>query len=286
MPIETAARRSRAQPAYTPSGGTRRSWRDVEIRGREPELPAAAVPADDGPLDLGRTAEQRRRPLRLAGVQELPHATRGDVLDERHPPHVEAEPREQVEIAFAPATEPERLPRGDRLGSDPAEHLLGELLRRQRSELLVEPEHEDVLDSGVREQLEPALERREELDVAAEHGPGMRIERHDARAQPGPPRRVDHPQVAPVDAVERPDRSGRAAQAAARPAHARRSRSQPRARRLHSRQHLGLRQKPFGRERVRRDSVVHRERPDLAFAAASCSARRARSRATGRTFRS
>ena len=34
----------------------------------------------------------------------------------------------------------------------------------------------------------------------------MRIERHDRRPQPGPPRRVDHPQVPAVHAVERPDR--------------------------------------------------------------------------------
>ena len=44
--------------------------------------------------------------------------------------------------------------------------------------------------------------------MAAEHGPWMRIERHDARAQSAPARCVDHAQVAPVNAVERPDRSG------------------------------------------------------------------------------
>src|SRR5437763_8008667 len=58
--------------------------RYVEVRCREPELPAAAIPADDDPLDLGRTAEQRGCLLCLAGAQELPHSTRGDVLDDWH----------------------------------------------------------------------------------------------------------------------------------------------------------------------------------------------------------
>src|SRR5204863_293605 len=83
-----------------------------------------------------------------------------------------------------------------------------ELLRRKRCQLLVERKDEDVLDFRVREELEPALERGEELDSSAEHGPGMRIERHDARPQPGPPCRVDYPEMPAVDAVEGPDRGG------------------------------------------------------------------------------
>ena len=65
------------------------------------------------------------------------------------------------------------------------EHPLGEFLSREGGELLVKVEHEDILDSGVRKQLEPTLERREKLDSAAEHGARVRIEGHDARAQPG-----------------------------------------------------------------------------------------------------
>ena len=56
----------------------------------------------------------------------------------------------------------------------------------------------------------------------------MRIERHDARPQPGPPRRVDHPEVAEVDAVERPDRDGAPRLRQLRRAPERRSRAQPR----------------------------------------------------------
>src|SRR5262249_46322995 len=71
--------------------------RDVEVCGREPELPSAAVPSNDDSLDLGRATEQRRRPLYLPRTQELPHPARGDVLDERHRSHIEAELREKVE---------------------------------------------------------------------------------------------------------------------------------------------------------------------------------------------
>ena len=182
--------------------------RNVEVRGRKPKLAAASVPAHDDPFDLGRPPEQLRRSLRLAGVHELAHPARGGVLDEGHSTHVEPEPREQVQVALAASSETERFPRSDRLRSDPPQHPLGELLRRKRGQLLVERKDEDVLDFRVREQLEPALERGEKLDPSAEHGPGMRIERHDARPQPGPPCRVDHPEMPAVDAVEGPDCGG------------------------------------------------------------------------------
>ena len=166
---------------------------NVEVRGREPELAAPRVAADHDSLDLRRPAEQRGRRLELTGVQELPHPARRDALDERHPPHVEAQPREEVEIALAASPEAEGLSCGDRLRSDPAKHLLGELLRRERREPLVEREDENVLDARLRKQLEPAFERGEELDPSAEHRPGMRIERHDARPQPGPARQRRSP---------------------------------------------------------------------------------------------
>ena len=49
----------------------------------------------------------------------------------------------------------------------------------------------DVLDAGLGEQLEPPLERREQLDAVAEHEPRVRVERDDRRREPGrdaPPR--------------------------------------------------------------------------------------------------
>src|SRR5207245_1012972 len=127
--------------------------RDVEVRGRKTELASASVAADDGPLDLRGPPEQRRRPVDLTGVDELPYTARGDVLHERHAAHVEAKPLEQLEIALAPTPEAKRLAGGDGLHADPAEQRFGELDRRKRGEPLVEAEHEDVLDPGVLEQL-------------------------------------------------------------------------------------------------------------------------------------
>ena len=156
-----AARRSPAAAGIDAVGWDEELPRYVEVRGREPELAAASVAADDGSLDLRRPSEHRRRSPDLAGVHELAHAARRDVLDERHSPHVETEAVEQVQVAFATASEAERLARRDRLRTDPSQLLLGEVLRRERRELLVEAEHEHVFDSRSGEQLEPSLERRE-----------------------------------------------------------------------------------------------------------------------------
>src|SRR4029077_4905946 len=130
--------------------------------------------AYDDPLDFGRPSEQHRRSPDLACADQLTDPAGRDVLDERHPapaeppaardvlaerppPHVEAEAVEQVQIALAAAAEAERLPRGDGLCPDPAQHPLSELLCRERCELLVERQYENVLYSRVGEQLEPAL---------------------------------------------------------------------------------------------------------------------------------
>src|SRR5438132_1602985 len=71
---------------------------------------SSSVAAYDDPLHFRRPPEQHRRPLHLTGVDELPDPARGDVLDQRHPPHVKTEPVEQREIALAPTPEAERLP--------------------------------------------------------------------------------------------------------------------------------------------------------------------------------
>ena len=91
----------------------------------------------------------------------------------------------------------------------------------------------------------------------------MRIEGHDARPQPGPPGCVDHAQVAAVDAVEGPDgdrtprarQLGRLARDVHAPGPARRSSTRSSTSASGSSR--------SGRERLRRDGVVHRERPDL-----------------------
>ena len=63
-----------------------------------------------------------------------------------------------------------------------------------------------VLDPGLGEQLEPPLERRQQLDAVAERDPRMRVEGDDRRRRPGGERGVEHPPVPEVDAVEGPER--------------------------------------------------------------------------------
>src|SRR5262249_1916569 len=110
--------------------------------------------------------------------------------------------------ALAAATEAERLARGDRLRTDAPEHPLGELIRRERRQLLVEGEHEDGFDPGVGEALEPPFERSAERDAAAQGGPRMRLEGHVARPGSRPAGRVAHAEDASVDAIKGPDGNG------------------------------------------------------------------------------
>src|ERR1700751_4484008 len=105
--------RAAAGPAGVDAvGRDEQSVQDVEIRSRKPELTAASVPTHDDALHLWGPPEQRRRTLHLTGVDELPDPARGDVCQERHAPHVEAEALEQLQIALATVSETERLSRG------------------------------------------------------------------------------------------------------------------------------------------------------------------------------
>ena len=65
-----------------------------------------------------------------------------------------------------------------------------------------------ALDPGLVEELEPPLERRQELDLVAERDPRMRIERDHRRLEPGRANRVDDRAMAAMDAVEAADRDG------------------------------------------------------------------------------
>ena len=81
-----------------------------------------------------------------------------------------------------------------------------ELLRRERGDLGRELDDERLLDAELGQQLEPALERREQRDLVPEHLARMRMERDHGRQRPGLDRRADDRAVAEVDAVERADR--------------------------------------------------------------------------------
>src|SRR5436305_13259236 len=57
----------------------------------------------------------------------------------------------------------------------------------------------------LRQQHEPAVERRQQLDMIDEHGPRVRVEGDDRRAKPRYAGRLEHAPVPAVDAVEGPD---------------------------------------------------------------------------------
>src|SRR5207245_2649996 len=82
---------------------------DRQIRRREAERPAPCVAGDDDALDLGGPAEQPGRALHLAGADEPADLRRGDALDERHGPHLEAEAAQQLDVSAPSVAEAERL---------------------------------------------------------------------------------------------------------------------------------------------------------------------------------
>ena len=147
----------------------------------KPELAAAVVAVDDDPFHLRWPAEESRGALRLSPVNQLADPGRRDALEHGHAPDVEAELLEEGEIALPVAPEAERVPRRNDLGAHAAEDELRELRRLEPRERVVEREHDDVVHSGGLEQLEPPLERREQLDFASQHRTRMRVEGHDGR---------------------------------------------------------------------------------------------------------
>ena len=92
---------------------------------------------------------------------------------------------EEREIAPPAVPEAEVVPGDDDLRADPPEHALGELLGLLLLQVVRELEHECLLDPGVLEELEPALKRREQLDVVPEHEARVRVERDGGGAEPG-----------------------------------------------------------------------------------------------------
>src|SRR5581483_2704519 len=113
---------------------------------------------------------------------------------------------QQLEVAAAVAPEPEADAGRDDLRTDRDEVLARELLRGERREPSRELDDKRLLDPGVRKQLEPALERREQLHSAPEHRARVGVERDDGRAPTRRERGAEHRTVPDVDAVERADR--------------------------------------------------------------------------------
>jgi len=108
---------------------------------------------------------------------------RGDVLDERDATDVEAELLEEREIALAAAPEPEAVAGGDHLDSGGTQHPVGELLRGEAREALLEGTDERIVHPLAREELQAPLERRQQLHLRAEERARVRIERDDGRTE-------------------------------------------------------------------------------------------------------
>src|SRR5712691_11396141 len=179
---------------------------DCQVRRREAERPAPCVAGDDDALDLRGPAEQRGRPLHLAGADEPADMRRGDALDERHGPHLEAEAAQQLDVSAPSVAEAERLAGDDHLRPDRGEDVACEVLRLDPGDLERELDDERRLDPLLGDQLEAPLQRREHFHLVAERDPGVGIEGDDRRVQPGVDRRPQDPAVTGVDAVERADR--------------------------------------------------------------------------------
>ena len=132
----------------------------------------------------------------------------GDARDRLDLEHLEAEPVEQLQITTTPRTEAEVRAGRDRLRADRPQVPLGERLRLEGHQLGRERRHEGRLHPGGADQLQSALERRDQIDVVAECDPRMRVERDHGRGEARVDRGADDALVTSVDPVERPDRDG------------------------------------------------------------------------------
>ena len=147
----------------------------AEVRGRKAERAAAGLARDDRALDLDRAARAAR-----AAPRTSPAATSWRIRVDETPSTCGAtrvaipSRSSSARSPLRRAAEAEARARDDDLGADRGEVRLGELLRRERRDLGRELDDERLLDAELGEQLEPALERREQ------RRPGSRAPRADA----------------------------------------------------------------------------------------------------------
>src|SRR4051794_2366276 len=184
---------------------------EVEVRRRVAELSAARVACDHDAVELRRAPEHGGSLGDLSPAQQRPDRRGRDAVRQRDGANVEPESLEQPQVSTARPSEAEPFAGHDDARPDRAQEGLGEVARLEAGQLGRELDDERLLDTGVREQLEPALERRQKLDlVAADDTARMRVERDDGRDElllaRGRARGVEHGPVPTVNAVERPDR--------------------------------------------------------------------------------
>ena len=139
------------RPCVDPVCGHEQIRRDVEVRGRIAERPAALVAQDDEAFDLRGPAEQPCRRSGLAGAEALPDARRGDALDDRDDPDVEPELLQERRVAGGVAAEAEVLPHRDHARADSPEQRVRERPGIQACECRRELDDQRLLDRSLGE---------------------------------------------------------------------------------------------------------------------------------------
>ena len=95
-----------------------------------------------------------------------------DALEELDRSNLEPVSEERVEVASPAAPEAEVLARDDDLRVDRPQHFICELDRVEPGQIEREVDDERFVDPEVCEQLQPALERREQIDAVSEAARG------------------------------------------------------------------------------------------------------------------
>ena len=165
-------------------GGHEQVGLDREVRGRKAERAAALVADDDHAFDLGRPPEHGRGARRRPRAAAARISRRRDALEERHGARVEAELRSSARSPRAAMPEAEVSPATTTFVPDRAEHVAAKSSGSRCCSSWSNVDDERLLDAVLREQLQPPLERREQLDAVAEREPRMRVEGDDRRVSP------------------------------------------------------------------------------------------------------
>src|SRR5919198_2051449 len=178
---------------------------EEHVGGRVAERSAALIARDDRAVELVRTPEETRRARHVALGDRGPHHRGRHTLEFRNHDDVEAEALEQLEISRTTDAEAKVGSSDDRFRTDRLQVLLREPLGWELLQRRVEAGEEGRLDPGLADQLEAALEGRDQLDAVPEGDPWMRVERDHRRREPGSRRGLEHRQVPAMDTVEAAD---------------------------------------------------------------------------------
>src|SRR5262249_54637835 len=130
------------------------------------------------------------------------------LLEQRNRADVEAEIAQKGRRSRRGSTEAEVLADRDDARAESAENRFREVRRFEPGELGGELDDERLVHPLLPQQLEPPLERREELDAVPEDDARMRPERDHRRTQTGLLCDIEDCPVSDVHAVEAPERDG------------------------------------------------------------------------------